>query len=175
MAHTWLVTTAHSPAGRKLAKRLLENGDEVITTARNPLMLEDLKTAHATRLTIYTANDADSVELAQAVDQAFAEHKPIDVVVGRGSLALAAFPHLVEQGGGRIIQSPGADSTGATVTITAAQGRTIDLNSWVETTVAGSHGNETSLSEEQLRRLQPGMWGQPPQLTTDRQRQGLPA
>ncbi|HEX4391868.1 MAG TPA: hypothetical protein VH084_10040, partial [Mycobacterium sp.] len=100
---------------------------------------------------------------------------PIDVVVGHGSLALAAFPHLVEQGGGRIIQSPGADSTGATVTITTAQGRTMDLSSWVETTVAGSHGNETSLSEEQLRRLQPGMWGQPRQLTTDRQSQGLPA
>ena len=43
MTQTWFVTTAHSPIGRQLATQLLEHGDHVITTARNPLLLEDLK------------------------------------------------------------------------------------------------------------------------------------
>lgn len=164
MTQTWFVTTAHSPIGRQLATQLLEHGDRVITTARNPLLLEDLKTAHATTLTIYTADDTNIQDLNEAVTRAFTEHTRIDAVAGPEPLATAALPHLVAQGGGRIIRPPDQAGTQTTVTVTVAARQQTQPDAWPRDTVATSrnHGNHTSLSEEQLGRLQPGMWGQPP-------------
>ena len=160
MVQTWFVATENSPAGRKLAQQLLEQGDRVVTTARNALLLEDLKTRHATTLTIYTADAAGDAN-NDVVNRAFAEHGPIDVIVGPDSLMRVALPHLVAQGGGRVIQPPDATNPETTVRITATSRETVDLDSWLQTTIATAH-SQTSLTEDQLRRLQPGMFGQPP-------------
>lgn len=162
MSQTWFVATAHSPIGRRLATQLLEHGDRVVTTARNPLLLEDLKTAHATTLAVYPADDADAGDLDEVVTRAFAEHAPIDVVVGPDPLAAAALPHLVAQGNGRIIQPPDSAGKQTTVTITVTSRHPADPDIWPQATVAATHnGHQTSLSAEQLRRLQLGILGQP--------------
>lgn len=154
MAKTWIVVPADSPAGRTLVQRLLDDGDRVVTTARNPLVMEDLKTRHATTLTVYRADDA-----TDAVDRAFAEHSPIDVIVGPDPLLRAAAPHLVVQGGGLLIESSDLPGPETIVRVVATRRNPGDLDSWIQTTLTAARGG-TSLTEEQLSRLQPGLWGQ---------------
>ncbi len=43
---TWLITGCSTGLGKSLAKAVLEHGDNVVVTARNPTSVEDLVSAH---------------------------------------------------------------------------------------------------------------------------------
>lgn len=111
---------------------LLDRGDRVVATLRQPGALDDLSMQHAERLVIETLDLTDTEGMRAAVDRAFAKTGRIDIVVSNagyglfgaaeelsdieidrliatnltGSIQLirAVLPHLRTQGGGRIVQ-----------------------------------------------------------------------
>ncbi len=129
---TWLVTGTSSGFGRGLTERLLERGDRVAATLRDPSALDDLKARHGERLRVARLDVTDADAVRRTVDAAFAAFGRIDVVVNNagyavfgaaeeasdaeirtqietnliGSIAVirAALPHLRAQGGGRVLQ-----------------------------------------------------------------------
>lgn len=132
MASTWFITGASRGFGRELAEQLLERGDRVAATARNPATLDDLAEVHGDRLWRRALDVTETDELFRVVDEAFADLGRIDVVVSNAgygvagaaeehtneqveqmlatnltasiNLARAATPHLRAQGGGHITQ-----------------------------------------------------------------------
>lgn len=133
MTKTWLITGTSSGFGRSLTEQLLERGDRVAATLRDPSRLDDLANRHGDRLWRARLDVTDTAQLRAVVDAAFAEFGRIDVVVsnaGYGVIGLAeelsdqqitrqidtnviapiqlvraVTPHLREQGGGRILQT----------------------------------------------------------------------
>lgn len=132
MARTWLITGTSSGFGRILTERLLERGDRVAATLRDPARLDDLRARHGDALWVRRLDVTDTAQVRTIVDAAFAELGRVDVVVSNagygligaaeeltdaqierqlntnvvGSIQLirAALPHLRAQGGGRILQ-----------------------------------------------------------------------
>ena len=129
---TWFITGTSSGFGREMTERLLERGDRVAATLREPGKLDDLKALHGERLWVARLDVADVAAVRQVIDRAFQELGRIDVIVNNAGYGLvgaaeelsdeqirdqidtnligsiqvirAALPHLREQGGGRIIQ-----------------------------------------------------------------------
>jgi len=138
---TWFITGTSSGFGRKLTEKLLERGDRVAATVRQPSALHELKTRYAGRLWVATLDLTEPAAIRQVMDSAFAELGRIDVVVSNAAYGLfgaaeevtdaqihhqidtnllgsihlirAALPHLRAQGGGRILQlsSAGGQTT----------------------------------------------------------------
>lgn len=132
MPRTWFITGTSSGFGRTLTERLLERGDRVAATLRNPSRLDDLVARHGDALWVRALDVTDTAAVRAMVDAAFAQLGRIDVVVsnagygligaaeeltdaeivrqldtnviGSIQLARAALPHLRAQGGGRILQ-----------------------------------------------------------------------
>lgn len=128
----WFITGANAGLGRELTRELLRRGDRVAATARNPYLLDDLKTAYPNALQLFQLDVTDTARLRAVVEQAFTRLTRIDVVVsnagyglsgaaeeqtdalidaqiatnltGSIQLARAVIPRLRAQGGGRIIQ-----------------------------------------------------------------------
>lgn len=73
---------------------------------------------------------------------------------------LSAFPHLMARGGGRMVRPPTPANPDTVVTI-AVRSETVTDSADRPRSVPTGARNGTSLTAEQLRRLQPGMWGQP--------------
>ena len=138
---TWFITGTSSGFGRKLAEKLLQRGDRVAATLRQPSALDDLKKQYGDRLWVAVLDLTDAAAIRRVVDAAFAGLGRIDVVVSNaayglfgaaeeltdaqvrhqidtnlvGSIQLirAALPHLRAQGGGRLMQlsSAGGQTT----------------------------------------------------------------
>jgi NAD(P)-dependent dehydrogenase (short-subunit alcohol dehydrogenase family) len=138
---TWFITGTSSGFGRKLTEQLLERGDRVAATVRQPAALADLQARHGDRLWVAALDLTDTAAIRVVVDAAFAALGRIDVVVSNaayglfgaaeevtddqvrhqidtnlvGSIQLirAVLPHLRAQGGGRILQlsSAGGQTT----------------------------------------------------------------
>jgi NAD(P)-dependent dehydrogenase (short-subunit alcohol dehydrogenase family) len=132
MTKTWFVTGASRGMGRELVEQLLANGHRVAATLRRPEQLDDLAERHGDRLWVRALDVTDTARLRAVVDEAFAAHERIDVVVsnagygvfataedltdaqidrmiatnltGSIQLARAVVPHLREQGGGLLMQ-----------------------------------------------------------------------
>lgn len=132
MQSTWFITGTSSGFGRILTERLLERGDRVAATLRDPSVLADPKARYGDRLWLAALDVTDGEAVRRVVDGAFADLGHIDVVVNNagyglfgaieeladdeilrqidtnivGSLRVvrAALPHLRAQGGGRILQ-----------------------------------------------------------------------
>jgi NAD(P)-dependent dehydrogenase (short-subunit alcohol dehydrogenase family) len=128
---TWLITGASSGFGRAMAEQLLDRGDRVAATARQPERLADLAGKYGDQLWTAALDVTDTATLRAVVERAFADLGRIDVIVsnaGRGffgaaeetadadideqfatnlvapvHLARAVLPHLRAQGGGRIV------------------------------------------------------------------------
>lgn len=132
MARTWFVTGASRGMGRELVEQVLARGDRVAATLRRPEQLDDLAARYGDRLWVRALDVTDTGRLRAVVDEAFAVHERIDVVVsnagygvfaaaedltdtqidqmiatnltGSIQLARAVVPHLRAQGGGLLMQ-----------------------------------------------------------------------
>jgi NAD(P)-dependent dehydrogenase (short-subunit alcohol dehydrogenase family) len=131
-AKTWFITGASAGFGRRLTELLLERGDAVAATARQPAALQDLAGRYREQLWTAPLDVTDTQAIRDVVREAFGQHGRIDVVVSNagyglfgaaeeladeqiarqvatnllGSIQLArsVLPHLRAQGGGRLIQ-----------------------------------------------------------------------
>lgn len=132
MKRTWLITGVSSGFGREMTEQLLKNGDTVIGTVRNAAKIKDLAAQYPDTFEAPILDVTDVPALHKLVDDQFAKHDKIDVIVSNagyglfgcaeeltdaqiehilatnltGSIQLirSALPHLRAQGGGRIIQ-----------------------------------------------------------------------
>lgn len=132
MTKTWFITGTSSGFGRHMTEVLLERGDRVAATLRNPARLKDLAAAHGDRLWVRALDVTDTAAMRRVVSDAFTDLGRIDVVVSNAGygllgaaeelgddqierqlatnlvgpiqLARAVTPHLRAQGGGRFLQ-----------------------------------------------------------------------
>ena len=132
MSRTWLITGVSSGFGYEMTKQLLEAGDTVIGTVRNTKKVEGLIAEYPVQFDCKILDVTDVPAIHRLVEEAFAQHGKIDVVVSNagyglfgcaeelsdeeinhiiatnltGSIMLIrdSLPHLRAQGGGRIIQ-----------------------------------------------------------------------
>jgi NAD(P)-dependent dehydrogenase (short-subunit alcohol dehydrogenase family) len=129
---TWFITGASAGFGRLLTELLLQRGDAVAATARQPEALRDLADRYRQRLWTAPLDVTNTTAIRDVTGEAFRRHERIDVVVsnagyglfgaaeevsdeqierqvatnllGSIQLARAVLPHLRAQGGGRLIQ-----------------------------------------------------------------------
>lgn len=129
---TWFITGTSAGFGRLLTEKLLQRGDRVAATLRQPAALDELRAHYGDRLWVAPLDVTDTAAVHATVARAFAELGRIDVVVNNAAYALfgaaeevndaqiqqqlatnligsvqvirAALPHLRAQGGGRILQ-----------------------------------------------------------------------
>jgi NAD(P)-dependent dehydrogenase (short-subunit alcohol dehydrogenase family) len=132
MTRTWFITGASRGMGREMVEQLLARGDGVVATLRTPDQLDDLAQRYGERLWVRRLDVTDTAALRRVVDEAFAVHDRIDVVVSNAGygvfgaaedledrqiddmiatnltasiqLARAAIPHLRAQGDGVLVQ-----------------------------------------------------------------------
>lgn len=132
MQKTWLITGVSSGFGYEMTKLLLERGDTVVGTVRNTAKTEELVKKYPDTFDCEILDVTDVPAVHKTVDDTFARHGKIDVVVSNagyglfgaaeelsdeeidriiatdltGSIQLirSALPNMRKQGGGRIIQ-----------------------------------------------------------------------
>lgn len=132
MSRTWLITGVSSGFGYEMTRQLLEKGDTVVGTVRNPKKVEDLIQKYLETFDCEILDVTNVPAVQKTVKDAFSKHGRIDVVVSNagyglfgcveeltdeeinhiiatnltGSIQLikTALPYLRKQGGGRIIQ-----------------------------------------------------------------------
>lgn len=132
MSRTWLITGVSSGFGYEMTKQLLEAGDTVIGTVRNTKNVKGFLDQYPANFDYRFLDVTDVWAIHRLVEEAFAQHGKIDMVVSNagyglfgcaeelsddeinhiiatnltGSIMLIrdSLPHLRAQGGGRIIQ-----------------------------------------------------------------------
>ncbi|MDZ8067361.1 MAG: oxidoreductase [Nostoc sp. DedQUE08] len=77
----WFITGTSSGLGRALAETVLERGEIVVLTARNPQQIEDLAASFPDRTLALQLDVTKPEEVQEAVKQAIAEFGRIDVLV----------------------------------------------------------------------------------------------
>jgi NAD(P)-dependent dehydrogenase (short-subunit alcohol dehydrogenase family) len=130
--HTWLITGVSSGFGYEMTRQLLERGDTVIGTVRSRDKVQSLIDQYPDTFDCPFLDVTDVPAIHAMVDDAYARHGEIDVIVSNagyglfgcaeelsdaeidhiiatnltGSIQLirSALPYLRRQGGGRIIQ-----------------------------------------------------------------------
>jgi NAD(P)-dependent dehydrogenase (short-subunit alcohol dehydrogenase family) len=128
----WMITGSSRGLGRKLTEAVLNKGDYVIATARNPKSFADLTEQYGDRIHTLALDVTDEQAVLRAVEQAKNAYGRLDVVVnnaGYGDIASiedvtidrfraqmdtnfygvvyvtkAVLPILRKQGGGNVIQ-----------------------------------------------------------------------
>jgi NAD(P)-dependent dehydrogenase (short-subunit alcohol dehydrogenase family) len=78
---TWLITGCSTGFGRALAQRLLERGERVAATARNPASLADLVAPHGDRALALRLDITSTDDIAAAVAATHDRFGPIDVLI----------------------------------------------------------------------------------------------
>jgi short-subunit dehydrogenase len=128
----WLITGVSSGFGKEMTKQLLAKGETVIGTVRNKEKVSDLIEQYPDTFDCLILDVTDIAPFQAVVDNSFAKHKRINVIVNNagyglfgcaeelsndeinqiistnltGSIMLikSSLPYLRKQGGGRIIQ-----------------------------------------------------------------------
>jgi len=90
MAKTWLITGSSRGFGWVLAKAVLEDGDNVVATARRPEQLDDLIRQHGDRVRTFALDVADPEAARAAVKLAVDAFGTLDVVVNNAGYAIYA-------------------------------------------------------------------------------------
>lgn len=88
MNKTWLITGTSSGIGNIMMTKLLERGDKVFATLRNPALLEELEKKYPEHLKIAHLELTDKDEINSVIDEAFAVFGKIDVVVSNAGYGL---------------------------------------------------------------------------------------
>jgi NAD(P)-dependent dehydrogenase (short-subunit alcohol dehydrogenase family) len=90
MNKVWLVTGSASGLGRNIAEAVLESGDRLVATARDPKRLDDLVKKYGDRVRAVPLDVTDESAAQAAVQTAVATFGRLDVVVnnaGYGDIA----------------------------------------------------------------------------------------
>jgi NAD(P)-dependent dehydrogenase (short-subunit alcohol dehydrogenase family) len=129
---TWLITGVSSGFGRELSGQLLERGDRVVGTVRDPGKVTDLIERYPKTFRAELLDVTNTSAIHEVVDRSFAQLGRVDVIISNagyglfgaaeelsdvqvdhmvatnlvGSIQLirSVLPHLRAQGGGRVIQ-----------------------------------------------------------------------
>jgi NAD(P)-dependent dehydrogenase (short-subunit alcohol dehydrogenase family) len=81
MKQVWLITGSSRGIGRHLAEAVLENGHQLVATARNIDTLSDLKVKHAQNVILVPLDVTDEIAAANAVNSALEHFGRLDVLV----------------------------------------------------------------------------------------------
>ena len=90
MSKVWLVTGSASGLGLNIAEAVLESGDRLVATARDPKRLDDLVKKYGDRVRAAPLDVTDESAAQAAVQMAVATFGRLDVVVnnaGYGDIA----------------------------------------------------------------------------------------
>ncbi|NJP88921.1 SDR family NAD(P)-dependent oxidoreductase [Nonomuraea sp. FMUSA5-5] len=90
MAKTWLITGASRGLGRRLAEAVLDAGDHVVATARDPKQLDDLVARHGDRVRAVALDVTDAAAAVRAVEAATGAFGSLDVVVNNAGYGNSA-------------------------------------------------------------------------------------
>jgi NAD(P)-dependent dehydrogenase (short-subunit alcohol dehydrogenase family) len=85
----WFITGCSSGFGRALAETVLERGETVVLTARNPQQVEDLVASFPVRTLAVQLDVTKSEQVREAVKQAIANFGRIDVLVNNAGCEVA--------------------------------------------------------------------------------------
>jgi NAD(P)-dependent dehydrogenase (short-subunit alcohol dehydrogenase family) len=85
---TWLITGTSSGFGRHLTEQLLDRGDTVAATLRNPARLDELARRHGRRLWTRSLDVTNTAQVRRTTDEAFSDRGRIDVVVSNAGYGL---------------------------------------------------------------------------------------
>jgi NAD(P)-dependent dehydrogenase (short-subunit alcohol dehydrogenase family) len=88
MSRTWLITGVSSGFGYEMTKQLLEKGDSVVGTVRNTKKVEELIKQYPDRFDCQLLDVTDVSAVHKTVDEAFARHGKIDVIVSNAGYGL---------------------------------------------------------------------------------------
>ncbi|MBD5082019.1 MAG: SDR family oxidoreductase [Ruminococcaceae bacterium] len=88
MSKTWLITGVSSGFGYEMTKQLLENGDTVIGTVRNKKNVEEFIAKYPENFDCQILDVTDVPAVHAVVDNAFAKHGKIDVIVSNAGYGL---------------------------------------------------------------------------------------
>jgi NAD(P)-dependent dehydrogenase (short-subunit alcohol dehydrogenase family) len=95
MDKVWLVTGSASGLGRNIAEAVLESGDRLVATARNPRRLDDLVNKFGERVRAVSLDVADESAAQAAVQVALDAFGRLDVVVNNAGFGdIAPFEQL---------------------------------------------------------------------------------
>ncbi len=90
MTRTWLITGSSRGLGRELAQAVLDDGDQVVATARRPGQLDDLLARYGGRIRAVALDVTDQAAARAAVQRAVDEFGRLDVVVNNAGYATSA-------------------------------------------------------------------------------------
>lgn len=88
MSKTWLITGVSSGFGYEMTKQLLETGDTVIGTVRNRNKVEEFISKYPKNFDCRILDVTDVPAVHSVVDDAFAKHRKIDVIVSNAGYGL---------------------------------------------------------------------------------------
>ena len=95
MDKVWLVTGSASGLGRNIAEAVLESGDRLVATARDPRRLDDLVNKFGERVRAVSLDVADESAAQAAVQVALDAFGRLDVVVNNAGFGdIAPFEQL---------------------------------------------------------------------------------
>jgi NAD(P)-dependent dehydrogenase (short-subunit alcohol dehydrogenase family) len=98
MAKTWLITGSSRGFGRYLVEAVLAAGDNVLATARNPAVLEDLHQDAGSRLVTLEQDVMKPEHAVRGVNTAFDTFGRLDVLVNNAGYGLiGAFEEMTEE------------------------------------------------------------------------------
>jgi NAD(P)-dependent dehydrogenase (short-subunit alcohol dehydrogenase family) len=98
MSKVWFVTGSASGLGRNIAEAVLESGDRLVATARDPRRLEDLLKTYGDQVRTAPLDVADEDAAKAAVQTAVAAFGRLDVVVNNAGYGdIAPFEQLTSE------------------------------------------------------------------------------
>lgn len=80
-SRVWLITGSSSGFGRAIAQAVLDRGEKVVVTARNPQHVEDIQTKYPERALAVQLDVTQPAQVKAAVETAIAKFGRIDVLV----------------------------------------------------------------------------------------------
>src|SRR3954454_12046118 len=90
MSRTWLITGSSRGFGRELARVALEDGDQVVATARRPEQLKDLVAEYGDNVRVFALDVTEPAAAREAVAFAVREFGGLDVVANNAGYANSA-------------------------------------------------------------------------------------
>lgn len=87
---TWLITGCSSGIGRGIAEAALENGDQVVLTARKPETVQNLATQYEDRAIALPLDLTDADSMGNAVEKAMERFGQVDVLLNNAGYGYRA-------------------------------------------------------------------------------------